>query len=369
MFSFLFFTLYIYIFELARKGNNKPLFLIPLITILWNNIHGGVVAGIGLMGMYALGEFLNRRPYKKYLLTLVISAITLFINPWGYEYIKFLLMANTMERTHIVEWWGLFSKYHLFKQIPFKLFMLGSLAVESVYIFKNIKSEGFKQWYNNADKVKYIVLLSTLYLAISHVKLLPFFAIASVCFIYEDFYKLIGNVELPKWKDKAVYILLIAVSIFTLSAKEISLPVGLKNYPVKEVEFVKINNLKGRILVNFGLGSYVSYKLYPDNLIFMDGRYEEVYYDYMVPMLKEFCLAYPHWKEILEYFPPDIIIIENYYPIYNVLKASNDWKLVYEGDIFGVFVPKDKASEKFKMPTNDINYYKNTLFNTGINFN
>ncbi len=369
MFSFLFFTLYIYIFELARKGNNKPLFLIPLITILWNNIHGGVVAGIGLMGMYALGEFLNRRPFKKYLLTLVISAITLFINPWGYEYIKFLLMANTMERTHIVEWWGLFSKYHLFKQIPFKVFMLGSLAVESVYIFKNIKSEGFKQWYNNADKVKYIVLLSTLYLAISHVKLLPFFAIASVCFIYEDFYKLIGNVELPKWKDKAVYILLIAVSIFTLSAKEISLPVGLKNYPVKEVEFVKINNLKGRILVNFGLGSYVSYKLYPDNLIFMDGRYEEVYYDYMVPMLKEFCLAYPHWKEILEYFPPDIIIIENYYPIYNVLKASNDWKLVYEGEIFGVFVPKDKASEKFKMPTNDINYYKNTLFNTGINFN
>ena len=86
-------------------------------------------------------------------------------------------------------------------------------------------------------------------------------------------------------------------------------------------------------------------------------------------MLKEFCLAYPHWKEILEYFPPDIIIIENYYPVYNVLKASNDWKLVYEGEIFGVFVPKDKASEKFKMPTNDINYYKNTLFNTGINFN
>ena len=154
--------------------------------------------------------------------------------------------------------------------------------------------------YKRQDKVKYIVLLSTLYLAISHVKLLPFFAIASVCFIYEDFFKLIGNVELPKWKDKAVYILLIAVSIFTLSAKEISLPAGLKNYPVKEVEFVKINNLKGRILVNFGLGSYVSYKLYPDNLIFMDGRYEEVYYDYMVPMLKEFYLAYPHWKEILE---------------------------------------------------------------------
>ncbi|CCY62714.1 putative uncharacterized protein [Clostridium sp. CAG:967] len=368
MFSFLLFTLYIYIFELARKGKNKPLFLIPIITILWNNIHGGVVAGLGLTGMYALGEFLNNKPFKKYLITLVISALTLFINPWGYEYIKFLLMANTMERTHIVEWWGLFSKFHLFKQIPFKVFMLGSAAVEFICIFKSIKLEGIKQWYKNADKVKYIVLLSTLYLALSHVKLLPFFAIASVCFVYEDFYKLIKNINLPHWKDKAVYILLIAVSLFTLSAKEISLPAGLKHYPVKEVEFVKINNLKGKILVNFGLGSYVSYKLYPDNLIFMDGRYEEVYYDYMVPMLKEFCLAYPHWKEILQYFPPDIIIIENYYPVYNVLKESSDWHLVYTGGIFGVFVPKNKSTQKFKMPTDDINYYKNTLFNTGINF-
>lgn len=246
--------------------------------------------------------------------------------------------------------------------------MLASVVTEVICVLKNIRIDGIKQWYKNADKVKYIVLLSTLYLALSHVKLLPFFVIASVCFVYEDFYKLIENVNLPKWKDKAVYILLIAVSLFTLSAKEISLPVGLKQYPVKEVEFVKINNLKGKILVNFGLGSYVSYKLYPDNLIFMDGRYEEVYYDYMVPMLKEFCLAYPHWKELLQYFPPDIIIIENYYPIYNVLKNSDDWELVYKGGIFGVFLPKNNAAKKFKLPTNDINYYKNTLFNTGINF-
>ena len=70
-------------------------------------------------------------------------------------------------------------------------------------------------------------------------------------------------------------------------------------YPVKEVEFIKQNHLNGKILVNFGLGSYVSYKLYPQNLIFMDGRYEEVYYDYMVPMLKNFYLANQNWDEIL----------------------------------------------------------------------
>ncbi len=369
MFSFLLFTIFIYILEKVRRGNNKLLLLIPLLTIFWNNLHGGVVSGLGLLIMYAFGEFLNKQKFGKYLITLVVSSSLLIINPWGYEYIKFLLMANTMQRTYIIEWWSIFSKFHMFKHIIFKLFMFGMLITESLSIFKTIKQEGIKNWYNKADKVKYIILLSTIYLSISHVKLMPFFLISALCFAYEDFYKLIENIKLPIWKDKAVYAVLLFISLFTFLSKDFSVPAGMGYYPVKEVEFVKQNNLKGNILTNFGLGSYVAYKLYPNNLIFMDGRYEEVYYDYMVPMLKEFCLAYPHWKDILTYFPPDIIIIEKYYPVFKELqKEENGWKLVYQDKAFGVFLPKSKADRKFTQPADDLNYYKNTLFTTGINF-
>ena len=368
MFSFLLFTVFIYLLEKVRNGENKLLFLVPFIVIFWNNIHGGVVSGIGLLLMYALGEFLNQKEFIKYLITFVISSAALIINPWGYEYIKFLLMANTMERTHIVEWWGIFSKFHLFKHIIFKLFMTAIIIIESIDLFDKIKLEGIKNWYKKADKVKYIVLLATLYLAISHVKLIPFFAISALCFVYEDFYRLIENYKFPQWKDKAVYAMLLFISLFTLLSKDFSVPVGIGVYPVKEIEFIKQNNLKGNILTNFGVGSYTAYKLYPNNRIFMDGRYEEVYFDYMVPMLKEFCLAYPHWREILTYFPPDIIIIEKYYPIYNVLQKESDWVLVYSDKSFGVFLPEEKANKKFIQPTDDLNYYKNTLFTTGINF-
>ncbi len=368
MFSFLLFTVFIYLLEKVRRGNSKLLFLIPILTILWNNVHGGVVSGLGLIAMYALGEFLNRKQYFKYILTLIISALTLLINPWGYEYIKFLFMANTMQRPYIIEWWGLFSQFYLFKQIKFKLFMLVSVLIESICIFKNIKTHSIKTWYQNADKVKYIILLSTLYLAISHVKLLPFFAISALCFVYEDFYKLIKNVNLPQWKDRVVYILILGISLFTFIIKDFSVPVGMDAYPVKEVEFLKINNIKGKILSNFGYGSYISYKLYPDNLIYMDGRYEEVYYDYMVPLLKEFFLAYPNWKQVLEIFPPDIMIIEKNYPIFTVLKASKEWQLAYEGKYFGVFLPVNYHDKNFRKPTDNLEYYKNTLFTTGINF-
>ena len=369
MFSFLFFTIFIYILEKVRKGSTKLLFIIPPMIVLWNNIHGGVVAGLGLLAMYAFGEFLNKKPYAKYLITLGISAPLLLINPWGYSYVKFLLMANTMKRPYIIEWWGLFSKFYLFRQLKFKLFMLITVVAECIFTFKQIRQKSLKEWYQEADKVKYIILLSTLYLAISHVKLLPFFAISALCFMYEDFYKLIEKFEFPHWKDRVVYILLLFLSLFTLTAKNFSVPVGVDNYPVKEVEFIKVNHLQGNILSNFGYGSYISYKLYPQNKIFMDGRYEEVYYDYMVPLLKEFFLAYPHWKQLLDNFPPDVMIIEKSYPIYNVLKQGNEWSVVYEGKVFGVFLPKNiAANKKFIQPTNDINYYKNTLFTTGIKF-
>ncbi len=368
MFSFLLFTIFIYILERVRNGCNKLLFIIPFLVIFWNNVHGGVISGLGLLIMYAVGEFLNKKPYRKYIITFLISFAALIINPWGNEYIKFLLMANTMKRPYIVEWWGLFSKFYLFKQIEFKLFMVLSIITEILSISKIITVEKFKNWYLKSDKVKYIVLLSTLYLAISHVKLLPFFAIASVCFVYEDFYNLVKNIKFPCWKDRVIYVILLFISIFTLTSKNYSVPIGMDVYPVKEIEFIKINNLKGNLLTNFGIGSYAAYKLYPNNLIYMDGRYEEVYGNYMVPVLKEFFLVYPNWKQLFEHFPPDVMILEKSYPIYNKLKNDKIWKVVYEGKYFGVFLPQSYPDKNFKQPTNDINYYKNTLFNTGIKF-
>ncbi len=368
LFSFLLFAVFIYILELARKGNNKPLFLIPLLVILWNNLHGGVVAGIGLVFMYAVGEFLNKKPVKKYIITLLVSIPVLIINPWGYDYIKFLLMANTMKRPDVAEWWGLFSKFHLFRQIPFKIFMFGTLASELILFFKGRMHKNLKEWYINLDKTKFIVLTATLYLAISHIKLLPFFAIAGTCFMYEDFYKLVKAIKMPVWKDKVIYSAFLFITLFTFLSKDISVPVNTEAYPVKEIEFIKINNIKGNLLINFGLGSYASYKLYPQNLIFMDGRYEEVYYDGMVPLLKKFYLVNPYWNEILEKFPPDVMVIEKYYPIYEVLSKSKVWCNVFEGEAFGVFVPAGHKKQTYKMPSNDIQYYKNTLFDTSIKF-
>lgn len=368
MFSFLLFTLFIYILELARRGKPKFLILLPLLTIFWNNVHGGVVSGLGLIVMFALGEFLNKKPWKQYVYTLIPSILFLAINPYGFEYIKFLLMATTMKRPEVAEWWGIFSKHQFQHQIMFKIFLFSIVGVEIYTVMQNIKNSTLKKWYDEQDKVKWIILIVTLYLAVSHVKLIPFFVISACCYAYDDIYNLGKKFNIPLFTEKIIYVMVILLSIFSLTAKEYSVPLNYAAYPVREVEFIRINNLKGDILTNFGLGSYVSYKLYPNNLIYMDGRYEEVYYDDMVPLLKKFFLVNQGWDEVLSKYPPEILILEKYYPVFDAIKNSEKWKLVFEGEVFGVFVLSKDAKESYTIPTNNIKYYKDTLFDTDIKF-
>ena len=116
------------------------------------------------------------------------------------------------------------------------------------------------------------------------------------------------------------------------------------------------------MVTEFGLGSYVSYKLYPDNLIYMDGRYEEVYDDREFNRLMDFERAKGDWSSFLKDYPTDILLIQKDVPVYSKLDQLSGWIKVYEGNLCGVYVKKNKAKKFYKYPSNDIEYYKKNEF-------
>lgn len=372
MFSFLFFTVFLYILELARKGEHRPLWAMPIIMVFWNNLHGGCVSGIGLIIIYVVGEFLNHKPIKKYFYALLATVLVLPINPWGLEYIKFLIKANTMQRTEILEWLGLFSKLYLHDYMKFKIFAFITLFTESCVITKQLLTKKF-----NFDKTKFLLLAVTLYLAIQHVKLIPLATITITCFLYDDFYTafnyLTKNIfnKIANVKDTIIYGFILIFVFLNINAKAFGPRLDWSRYPILSIEFIKINEIKGNLLLSFGLGSYASYKLYPNNKIYIDGRYEEVYYDFLLPLLHKFYLAKPGWDEVLKKYPPDVMIIEKFYPICQVLEKDKNWKAVFEDNFFVVFVKSENgknAKKKYLKPSTDINYYRRTLFNNTIDF-
>jgi hypothetical protein len=371
IFSFLFFTIFIYILEKVRlcKSSNKLLIWLPVIMLVWNNLHGGCVSGIGLIALYAIGEFLNRKPFMKYVYALLGTLVVLPINSWGFAYLKFLFMANTMNRQYITEWHGLFYKNYVWGRMKFKLFTLFLLLYELGFVIKQVRAKVF-----DFDKTKFLVVAATIYLAFEHQKLIPLAVIAMCCFFYDDFYTAYNALtrnffnKFAVAKDTIIYILILIFATSRLNAKAFQPIVNYKKYPVVATEFIKTNHLKGNLLVSFGYGSYVSYKLYPNVKVFIDGRYEEVYYDFMLPMLGKFYVIKPGWDEVLKKYPPDIMIIEKNYAIYYALLRRKDYPLVYEDKDLGVFVKSSLAKRKFKKPSTDNNYYIRTVFDTDANF-
>ena len=100
----------------------------------------------------------------------------------------------------------------------------------------------------------------------------------------------------------------------------------------------------------------------------MDGRYEECYYDREFDKLIAFIAAEEGWEQAITDYPTQILMPEKTTNIYEFLKNRPEWKLVYDGPCAGVFLPAKIAKKEYKLPFDDLRYYRKTLFDTNGEF-
>lgn len=351
LFSFFFFSMFLYFCEKNKKTSSNLIWFVPLITIIWNNLHGGIVSGLGLIFLYFIGAIIDKQPWKKYFAVLALSTPLLVINPYGYKYLNFLFSATTMQRKYIVEWWPFYASSHFLYYLPQSLFGIFALITSFCNSLKN------------KNITKLIVLSVTLYLGLAHVKLLSLTIITASALCYNDicflFLKLKNFlIKFEKSLYLVIFILFFTIPFFSPNYER----ADTTKFPFQEVEFLKINNLKGNIVVPFGFGSYVSYKLYPDNLIYMDGRYEEVYNDKEFLTLKDYELALDNWQDIINNYDTEILMPLKTIDVYEKLKQDRNWTLIFEGYKCGIFVKTSALQSSYKEPEYKIDYYKKNIF-------
>ncbi len=368
IFTFLFFVISLFILEKVRLTQKyKLLCLLPVLMLFWVNIHGGCVSLLGLLFIYSIGEALNKKEYKCYLFTLLVSFLVMFINPYGIDYVKFIFMASTMTRPFVTEWISPFMHPDKMFLIEFKLLYLINLAI-LLFSLKNFKK----------DYTKYILLIICAYLSFRYVKNTPFFIIVSVIFLYKELSALIVLIVKKlriNLNYKYIYILLcffvicfsgynIWKNIFYVVYPDLSLQ------PVSVVRFIKVNNLKGNILAPFDMGSYIAYKLYPDNLIYMDGRYEEVYYNETKELLDNFYNLQNNWDEILnKEYKHDYIIVPKDALLNDYLEKRKDYKILYSDNDNFLYI---KSNLKYKINKNmdeSVIYDLLEPFKTSVKYN
>ena len=383
-FTFMFFAIWLYVLEKARlEKNYRILWVLPLLMVIWSNIHGGCFMGLGITGLYIIGAILDKKPFAPFIYTFLASFGAMFINPYGVDYVKFLIKATTMTRPNIVEWQSPFSKHFITKMLKFKAIILAFLILCVVRFKKTISlssKENFvskiKEVWKNIDKTKFILILVLFLLTLKSMRFITYFVFILIPFCYDDFYTIFSKQLKPKWnklKEMIIFWFILTVFLLNVIVKDFKYGNWHAVFPLTEIEYLIENNVKGNIFVPFEIGSYASYKLYPNNFILHDGRYEEVY-DVSLndSYAKDVTLGVLGWKNRLNEIHHDIILQYKDSNLYEYLKLKGDeYYPIMESNTFALFIRKDiydKLEKPIRVPTSKPEFYNKTLWNTNIDW-
>jgi len=401
LFTFMALPVWILCLEKIRNDEKNKIkyafFMVPFM-LLWLNCHAGALAALGTVLLYAAGNALNRKPFKLYLIVFVLCALCFLVNPWGIDYVKFLIDTCSTDRSYIGEWQSPFGPL----VINLDIFKASYIAVVSAFIYKIIKIiiKAFKKDFSeikNLDFVKVIVLSFLLVISGKYIKHVYLFMTFAFIYMYGDFYVLYNkiarkikntftnifkkyvNLEInfPEinfvtFKKTFVYGLIIGFSIVSLKNYPLKETAFLKfdeSYPLKALNFIEINDLRGKVLAPYFISGYIAYQGYPKLKIFMDGRQEQLYpQEYIFMNMNLYALQGPYPFVIFEKFRPDIILIENGWPVAGQERVLNGFgfKKVYGDERYGVFLSTDKLKFSYFYPKEQNKSCFDHIFETKI---
>jgi len=327
-YSFFFTALLLLVLEIDRQGSQKWIMPWLAVFLIWLNVHGGFVVGIGLLGLHSIEAIIRRRPFRHLVAVLIAMCLEVFINPYGTAYVSYLARALTMARAYSAEWrpvWDL-GPYWIVSFVVATMIFLFALTAHGIRGVPGIFS-----------------LTATLIEAALHRKLLPLFAIAWICYVpaslqrtavgawFVQFTRRRRRFWITAWVVFACLSLGVAVR---LKFWELSMPQAI--YPVGAVEYLAEQKFHGNIFVPFRLGSYVSWKLFPNCKVSLDSRYEEVYPDSVVQDVFNFYGAQPDWRSTLTKYATDLVLVPKDAPVEQRISEIN-WAKVYVDQQFELY--------------------------------
>jgi hypothetical protein len=321
IFTYLFLSIYLYIFvACVKRGNILLQALLPLLMIIWCNMHGGFVVGLGLHLIFVL--LYRHKGFPLRVLFFTISVLVTAVNPYGFfEYWNYILTAVSMTRPSISEWQPIGLNLQLL--IPLAVFFCGS------YVLIKKKHEHF---------VYVFFLLSALF-AFIHQRHLAIFYFICLVFLQDSFeFPSLGNMEFMKKVKVSTVIVMTGFSVYfctniiSLLLHYKSFSFSYRNYPEEALAWLAANKEKGKLLIDFNNGSYAIWKLFPEFTVSLDGRYEEVYPDATLELVNAAYSCDPTLRaKALSSLKPDFALIAGKsvcYEGFNTIYQDERYRLI-----------------------------------------
>ncbi|MGB3017855.1 MAG: hypothetical protein WBC65_08615 [Ignavibacteria bacterium] len=395
--SMLFFAVLLYIFfdfRYFRRGTGKLIYFLPLVFLIWANMHMGILAGLFLFGIYITSEIfiyfgksnqgvspLSKKQLQMLTALFGMSILAALVNPnffqtyvYAYDHTKMKLLET------INEWRSPFDPVYGggFVTNIYKFFLFGGLIIlyysmRKKDYFPALVYIGFAIYSVRAVRftVDYIVIIFV------------FFVIA-LDFILAEFSKeKLNSIFRSSPLPSIIVMVMLAYLIFNIPNNKLYLE-QLQYYrvsgfginsdfiPVQMFDFMrehKIPQTGQRPLNHFGSGGYLVWN-FPESKNFIDSRNlnDDIFGEYNTLIAKR-----PGFENKLKqydfdyaiYLAPDLVrapaemeqTIISYFS-----KKQDDWKLVFWDDKSFLFL---KNLPKFKEIIDKYEYKYVTPYNFG----
>jgi hypothetical protein len=351
LFNMLLTACFIFLLEGFKDGkvSRRALWLLPLLTLLWANLHSGYLVGIAVLLVYVVGESLGQltgRPGDRGLDWAAIrwlgimtgaSFLIAVVNPNGPElwiYPFFTLGSNAMQ-SYIQEWAS--PDFHQVIFWPFAfLLATGLLAM--------IAGRRPPSWTNG------LLFGGTAAAGLLSARHIPLFAIAASPVICRHlllalqrtrFYPLLSGQDKEQSAGRLAIVnwLLLLVALLFAAGWALGKVAGNESaiaaqYPVAAVNYLAESGLdEQRGYNSYNWGGYLIWRDIP---VYVDGRADVYGDEFLHYYRRTFDLSYL-WQQPLDEYDVEYVLIEHRSALSSLLTASDQWQLAYDDDLASVY--------------------------------
>ena len=349
MFSMLLAAVFLWLLDKARRHDPAQLrFLwwMPLLMLLWVNLHGGFLLGPALMAItlagWALEAWLGVAKWPEARArvlrlggALAACVAVIPLNPNGLELYRYpfqTLQARTIVN-YIVEWAS--PNFHSTDFKPF----LGLLLLTWLVVAFSRK---------RLSPTQILLLLATAYGGLSAARHIPIFVLVAVPILAEGLEELAARrhwfspeeASLPPAKLAINFVLVLAVCALTvLRFRQViqSQAAGeAENFPVAATEFLIREHLPAPIFNYYDWGGYFIAKLYPQYQVFIDGRTD--LYGTLMDTFSDTARGEDNWQEGLQKYHVQTVVVPPASGLAGLLRLNAAWKKEFEDKQAVVFV-------------------------------
>jgi hypothetical protein len=347
MFTFFFVALWTYGMERFYRNENNRVWFFPLLMLIWVNTHGAFIAGFVVLGAYFadwLWEYSQGGGTKalgrQLLLIGILSFAVTFINPSGWHLwgTSVGYVSNDFMTSHTVEY--LSPDFHERDVWPF-MFMI------AFALFALIQDR--KIYVRDA-----LLLAGWTAMSLYSVRNLPLFAVITAptyAVLIQDWAEKLFNWMRPSsgphesentlrgyvWVVTAVlffgFFLWSGIPIDQKGTGNVWLP---DKMPVQAVDWLEQNPQEGKVFNQFVWGGYLLFRMWPDEVVFIDGQ-TDFYGETLMREYIEVITLTHGWEEILTRHDVSWMLIPRNEMLARHLYSDENWSAIYEDNTAVIF--------------------------------